>query len=118
MSEEPDIVVELRSRFGDEELTLQPTCDAVPTLWVSRGAVRDILRFLKMEAKKPYRMLFDLTAIDERSRTRRQDQPDCDFSVVYYLISFDRNSDIRIKVPLDGAYASLRTITDFWRLFA
>ncbi len=45
-------------------------------------------------------MLYDLTAIDERVRNHRQDQPESDFTVVYHLLSFDRNEDIRIKVPL------------------
>jgi len=114
MDEKPDIVAELQERFGQDGLREQPTRDGVPTVWVLPVAVRDVLRFLKTEAKPPYRMLFDLTAIDERERAHRQDQPECDFSVVYYLISLDRNSDIRVKVPLNKAQASLRTVTDFW----
>ena len=42
-------------------------------------------------------MLYDLTAIGERPRTFRQGQPDNALIVVYHLISFDRNTDIRLK---------------------
>jgi len=114
MMEKPDIVTELQNRFGAQTFTHQPTRDEVPTVWVSREHVGAVLRCLKSELGQPYRMLFDLTAVDERERVHRQEQPDCDFSVVYYLISLDRNADIRIKVPLNATQLSLPTITDLW----
>ncbi len=43
-------------------------------------------------------MLYDLTAIDERLRQNRAGQPQADFTVVYHLMSFERNADIRVKV--------------------
>ena len=49
-------------------------------------------------------MLYDLTAIDERRRSNRLNQPESDFTIVYHLTSLDRNDDIRIKVPLKGEY--------------
>jgi NADH-quinone oxidoreductase subunit C/D len=114
MSERPDVVRELRTRFGAETFTLQPTADAVPTLWVSRERVRAVLRFLKGDVPAPYRTLLDLTAVDERNRTRRNEQPPSDFTVVYHLLSYERNADLRLKVPLLGEYPSLDTITDLW----
>ena len=45
-------------------------------------------------------MLYDLTAIDERKRVHREGQPASDFTVVYHLLSYDRNEYIRIKVAL------------------
>ncbi len=44
----------------------------------------------------------------------RPRQPDSDFTVVYQLLSFDRNEYLRIKVALQGEYPSIRTITDLW----
>jgi NADH-quinone oxidoreductase subunit C/D len=95
-------------------LTAQATTDGMPTLWAPAGAVHDLLRYLKVEALRPYRMLYDLTAIDERERTHREGQPAGDFSVVYQLLSFDRNADVRVKVTLEGDTATLPTITDLW----
>ncbi len=59
-------------------------------------------------------MLYDLTAIDERTRKNRTGQPTSDFTVVYQLFSFERNEYIRIKVPLEGEHPSIQTITDIW----
>ena len=105
---------ELQSIFGEAILTSQPTADEIPTFWVSKDRIVDTLRYLKNEISRPYRMLFDLTAIDERTRTHREGQPASDFTVVYHLISLDRNADIRLKVPLEGEYPSLPSATSVW----
>jgi NADH-quinone oxidoreductase subunit C/D len=73
-----------------------------------------VLRHLKEGVERPYRMLYDLTAIDERERRHRPEQPPCDFTVVYHLLSFERNADVRIKVPLVGDTPTLKTATDLW----
>jgi hypothetical protein len=40
--------------------------------------LHDVLRYLKHEIAQPYRMLFDLTAIDERLRKHREGLPAAD----------------------------------------
>ena len=109
-----DIVRELQGKYGDHDVTLQRTCDGMPTIWVLKEKVHDVLRYLKTETDRPYRMLYDLTAIDERVREHRQNQPDSDFTMVYHLLSYERNEDIRIKVALRGEYPAIATITDVW----
>ncbi|MCC7212823.1 MAG: NADH-quinone oxidoreductase subunit C/D [Candidatus Brocadia sp.] len=108
------IIDELKTKFGEREFIVQKTHDEFPTLWVSKEKIVDVLRFLKIEVSKPYRMLYDLTAIDERTRAGRREMPDSDFTIVYHLLSFDRNDDIRVKVALKGKYPSLPTITKLW----
>jgi len=108
------IIEELRQKFGAEAFTEQATRDAVPTVWVGADAVAGVLRYLKQEAPRPYRMLYDLTAIDERTRENRPGQPDSDFTVVYQLLSFDRNEYVRVKAALKGEFPAIRTITDLW----
>jgi NADH-quinone oxidoreductase subunit C/D len=105
---------DLGGRFGQAILARQSTRDGIPTLWVSPGKVREVLGYLKHDVPRPYRMLYDLTVIDERVRVHRPGQPASDFTVVYHLLSFDRNADIRIKVPLEGDSPSLPTVTDLW----
>ena len=56
-----------------------------------------------------------MTAIDERLRSHRLDQPDSDFTIVYHLLSFDRNMDIRIKTALKGGNPSVSSIVDIWQ---
>lgn len=108
------VINELKDSFGDAILAVQPTRDDIPTLWVSKDRVNNVLKLLKNGIARPYKMLYDLTAIDERVRTHKQYQPESDFTVVYHLLSFDRNEDIRVKVPLTGDAPSLPTITDIW----
>jgi NADH-quinone oxidoreductase subunit C/D len=109
-----NIVQELRNKFGSSLLAVQETRDGIPTLWVGAGALRNIVAYLKSEVPKPYRMLYDLTAVDERPRTNRRDQPEADFTVLYLLLSLDSSEYIRIKVPLKGDHPALQTITDIW----
>jgi NADH-quinone oxidoreductase subunit C/D len=114
MAESATIASELRARFPGEPFTEQATRDGIPTLWVSLGGAMEALRFLKQEVTAPYRMLWDLTAIDERERRNRDGQPAGDFTVVYHLLSFDRNADVRLKVSLDGERPSVPTATGLW----
>jgi len=108
------IIDNLKSSFGDAILAIQPTRDDIPTLWVGKDKARDVLRHLKSAVERPYRTLYDLTAIDERTRSHRPDQPQSDFTVVYHLLSYDRNDDVRIKVPLTEDSSSLPTVTGLW----
>jgi NADH-quinone oxidoreductase subunit C/D len=105
---------ELKNRFGEAILASQPTQDGLPTLWVSKEKIVEILDYLKRDITQPYVMLYDLTAIDERSRVHREGQPASDFTVVFHLISFERNADIRLKVPLIGEFPALPSITGVW----
>lgn len=114
MAEASNIVAELESTFGEAVLTSQETRDALPTVWVEQSRVREVLRYLKSETHDSYRMLYDLTCIDERVRANRDHQPDSDFTLVYHLLSYDRNEDIRVKVALKDEYPVTRTIVDLW----
>jgi NADH-quinone oxidoreductase subunit C/D len=93
-----------------EGLWSQATRDGIPTFWAPRERLHELLRALKPD----YRMLYDLTAIDERMRNHRDGQPAGDFTVVYHLLSFDRNEYIRLKVALAEDNLSVPTITNLW----
>jgi NADH-quinone oxidoreductase subunit C/D len=114
MAEGVTIAEELRARFPAEPFLEQPTRDGIPTFWVGADRLLETLRFLKTEAPRPYRTLFDLTAIDERERRNRDGQPPSDFTVVYHLLSYDRNADVRLKVALRGERPSVPTTTSIW----
>jgi NADH-quinone oxidoreductase subunit C/D len=114
MNDSADILSHLENEFGEAIVARQPTRDGIPTVWIDKNRALDLLRYLKRDLDAPYRMLYDLTAIDERVRTQREAQPDADFTVVYHLLSFDRNSDLRLKIALHGENPSLDTVTDIW----
>ncbi|HEY8519167.1 MAG TPA: NADH-quinone oxidoreductase subunit C/D [Gammaproteobacteria bacterium] len=113
-----EIAAAIERRFGSAALSpsasIQPTADGIPTLWIEKDRIREVLRHLKTELDRPFEMLYDLTAIDERMREQRRDQPPSDFTVVYHLVSFGRNEDVRLKVALPEDRASMPSITDLW----
>src|SRR5262249_40860366 len=93
----PTIAEEINDRFGPAAIT-QETRDQIPTFWVAKDRLPLVLRFLKEDVDQPYEVLYDLSAIDERMRQHRDRQPASDFTVVYHLLSFERNQYLRIKV--------------------
>jgi NADH-quinone oxidoreductase subunit C/D len=114
-SDKQDIISEIRSQFGEQAILYhQPVKDETPTIWVDRIKLTDLLFFLKKDIPYPFRMLYDLTAIDERTRVNRPGQPASDFTVVCHLTSFERNSDLRVKVALRNGDLNIPSITGIW----
>jgi NADH-quinone oxidoreductase subunit C/D len=104
----------LFEKFGEAKFVEQSTVDQIPTLWIERDDLHDVLRYLKKEIDPPFRCLYDLTAIDERIRKHRRGQPDSDFTVVYHLLSYKRNADVRLKIALKQNDLHVASITDIW----
>jgi NADH-quinone oxidoreductase subunit C/D len=103
----PEALIDEVKTLGEQ----QTTCDGIPTYWVERDRVNSLLGGLRSES---YKLLYDITAIDERGRQHREGQPPSDFTVVYTLFSFDRNAYVRLKVPLHENALSLPTSTNIW----
>jgi NADH-quinone oxidoreductase subunit C/D len=104
----------LESQFGIRPAVSDLNRDGVATFWVDREQLHLILSFLKEKITSPYRMLYDLTAVDERTRVHRPVEETRAFTVVYHLLSFERNEFIRIKTALEESALSLDTVTDLW----
>jgi NADH-quinone oxidoreductase subunit C/D len=104
----------LPAELGAQPAPSEAYRDGVPTYWAERERVHGILSFLKERIADPFRMLYDLTAMDERMRAHRSGEPASDFTLIYHLFSFDRNEYIRIKTPLAGNALSADTVTDLW----
>ncbi len=107
------VIDELKERFGAAAVTAQETKDGVPTVWVEKARAHEVLSYLKASSGRRFRMLYDLTAIDERVRSHRDGQPESDFTVVYHLLSYDHNEDVRVKTGLAEG-ASIKSITGIW----
>ena len=67
----PAIHEELQAKLEEGVIASQSARDGMPTFWVTKENIHDLLRYLKNEVPQPYRMLYDLTAIDERARKHR-----------------------------------------------
>ena len=104
------VAAALAGHFPALHIIEQPTVDGIPTLWVPAGELRAIAAWLKTGIERPFRMLYDLTAIDERQRVRRSGQPDSDFTVVYQLFSFERCASVRLKVATRGESPSVPSL--------
>lgn len=107
----PTVVDELQEKFGPAAITPQDARDSIPTFWTPKEKIQEVVSFLKDEINQPYKMLYDLTVIDERVRTHRDGQPESGFTLLYHLLSFGRNQYIRIKVPLSTDRPALPSIT-------
>lgn len=113
MTIDKGIIQELKFQFPDLILEIQDTCDAIPTLWTPEHAINRLLIYLKNSCAQPYKMLFDLTAIDERLKSHSTG-PKRDFTIVYTLLSLLRNEFIRIKVGLIGEFPNTHSISNIW----
>jgi NADH-quinone oxidoreductase subunit C/D len=110
-----DIISALSNKFGEKTIVYQQmTKDDTLTIWIDRNNLTGILKYLKNEISLPFRMLYDLTGIDERTRMKREGLPVSDFTVVYHLTSFQRNQDIRIKVALKSDDSNIPSISNVW----
>ncbi len=108
-------MTELLARFPDGLLPDTEIRDGIPTYWVDAALAPRVLRFLKSEIARPFPLLYDLFVIDERMRAERTvPNETSDYTVVYHLLSFDRNADIRIKAPVDRDSCAVDSICPLW----
>ena len=75
----------LQEQYGSD-VAPQLTCDGIPTFWTPRERVREVLGYLKSRIDRPYAMLYDLTAIDDRMRVNRDGSPPVGFHVRLSLV--------------------------------
>nr|WP_048848013.1 NADH-quinone oxidoreductase subunit C/D [Tanticharoenia sakaeratensis] len=88
--------------------------DGLVNFWVSASDIRTVLFTLKQPAAR-LRMLYDITALDERQREHRDGLPDSTFTVSYHLVAFaGPHDEIRLKVPLLGLDPHVPTASDIW----
>lgn len=109
-----EIITSIENKFNDVVLGIQETKDEFPTIWIGKDHIVNVLHFLKHEIGMPFEMLYDLTAIDEQARKFRENQPPSRFTIVYQLLSFQRNAFLRLKVPLIDAKPSVPSVTSVW----
>src|SRR5687767_277884 len=109
-----NLTEQLRLKFGDITFTEQLAKDNILTLWLPLGRLREVMSYLKSEISQPFPFLYDITAIDERTRKQDNAYPPTHFTLVYHLFSFDRNSFIRLKGILQDGTLRAPSIADMW----
>lgn len=110
-----EFALKLDQQFPGASLFVQQTVDDIPTIWIERSRLRDIIKFVKSSG---YEMLFDLCGVDERLREHRGDLPLACFTIVYHFLSFRQLSEgpleLRLKVGVADADANVPSIHDIY----
>ena len=109
------ILQHLQQSFGADVFTVQNTIDEIDTFWLPKDKLVPVIKYLKLSIDQPYNFLYDLCGVDERDRAKKERIPAKDFTIVYHLFSFNRNSFIRLKVALEGEKPSLASITSIFK---
>lgn len=87
--------------------------DGIDTAWETTDHLLKTLAYFKNV--RGYRTLYDLFAIDERARSDRESPREAkDFTVVYHLLSYRDNRELRIKVPLAENDLTVPTVSTLW----
>ncbi|SFD04162.1 NADH-quinone oxidoreductase subunit C/D [Pseudoalteromonas denitrificans] len=107
-------IPELFSHFEHSHFTPQKTVDQIVTLWISNKMLISILSFMK-SISEPFDMLYDLYAVDERLRLDKSQIPALDFTLVYQLLSIQRNQHVRFKVALSETEISIASISNLFK---
>jgi NADH-quinone oxidoreductase subunit C/D len=114
MHHKNNIWQELRTKFGLNDLQQQTVIDGIDTIWIATHQLVPAINFLK-SAEDPFNFLYDICGIDERDKLSNGFNHTKDFTLVYHLFSYSRNSFIRLKIALEGEYPSLASITSIFK---
>ena len=106
-----EFALKLDQQFPGTSLYTQQTVDKIPTIWIERSRLREIIRFVKTSG---FEMLFDLCGVDERQREHRNGLPTADFTIVYHFLSFRDGTELRLKVGVSISDANVPSIHDIY----
>ncbi len=101
------LIDKLKQRFGAELLAAESS-HGEEVITVGRDTAPAVLRALRDEPDFDFKFLIDLTAVDWMGREPR-------FEVVYQLKSLSRNHRLRVKVPLPGDDAWVKSAVELWK---
>lgn len=96
----------VREKFPDAVLS-EHDFRGDDTLVVARGAIRDVLTFLRDETSLKFDMLVDLCGVDYLGKEPR-------FMLVYHLLSVKYKKRIRIKSPIEEEDMNVPSVVDLF----
>lgn len=94
----PEAVLSAHDFHGDE------------TVVVKKGALVEVIRFLKEAPEMDFNVLIDLSAVDYLTFGETRPR----FEVVYHLYSLLKNHRLRLKVPVEEKDPAVPTLTGIW----
>ena len=96
------------------EVAVTTTKDGISTVWVDADSLVAFMTEFKTNVLKNYRILLDITAVDERARASLTSAQIADFSLVYHILRPEDGAEMRIKVALCMDALSAPTLTGLW----
>ncbi len=79
----------------------QVMTDGIETIWCDADDLLRQMQYLKTDPGQNYRLLLDITAIDERGRVNRPHARCADFTLLYHVLRHEDGRELRLKVPLE-----------------
>ena len=58
------LISRVTDALSEHIICLQSTVDGIPTFWVDRAQIKEVLKFLRDDSKPRFEMLLDVTGID------------------------------------------------------
>jgi NADH-quinone oxidoreductase subunit C/D len=110
----PDDGSRLSAGPGLDGSACQPTADGIKTVWVEAARLVAACTALKDEPGQNYRLLLDITAVDERERVAKPHGRAGDFTLVVHLLRHEDGAEIRVKAPLDAEDLVAPSLTKLW----
>lgn len=96
------------------ETSPQICADGIETIWCDVDDLLGVMTRLRSDPAQNYRMLLDITAIDERTRLNRPHPWAADFTLLYHLFRHEDGREIRVKVPLAMNALIAPTLCGLW----
>ena len=108
MSETSPHLSYIQEKLGAKVLeTLQAQGDDVMLL--DRAGLRESFRILKEDPKLGFNFLSEITAVDYWHKKQPR------FEVVYLLVSLQRKTKLRVRVPVPENDPAVESLTPIWR---
>jgi NADH-quinone oxidoreductase subunit C len=97
----------IQERLGAKVLEVRQT-QGDDVVFLDRSDLRQSFRILKEDPKLRFDFLSDITAVDYWKKKQPR------FEVVYQLVSLDRKSRLRLRVPVSESDLTLESLTTMW----
>lgn len=98
----------VKEQFADQIVDLHNSL-GMDVVVIPKTLLIELMRFLRDDPELKYHLLTDLTAVDYLTRSPR-------FEVVYHLFSLEKNTRVRIKVPVAGPEPEVESITPLYKI--
>ena len=115
-AQQPVVVQKVQEKYPDAILDVSDARGEL-TITTRKEGIHELMTFLKDDSELAYNFLADVTAVDYSLMEDVLVKYDyARFTVVYHLLSTERQERLRIKVPLHEKELSIPSMTAVWKV--